>query len=139
MNRIPTKSNKRGVGVSDKSSRLTGDALGVAKEFLYFIFGHLHKMVLVEPANVLCREVGCNHEDRLARDLAGFDRMLESTISLCTFFTFASKISTQLNGQVLGEDIGWIDVRIQRKNIPISFLSLAGPSTLLPFLAFFAF
>ena len=112
MNRIPTKLNKHGAGVSDKSSRLTGDALDVAKEFLHFIFGHLHKMVLVEPANVLCREVGCDREDCLARDLAGFGRMLESTISVCTFFTFASKISTQLNGQVPGEDIGWIDVRI---------------------------
>ncbi len=84
----------------------------VAKEFLHFIFGHLHKMVLVEPANVLRREVGCDREDCLARDLAGFGRMLESTISICTFFTFASKTSTQFNGQVLGEDIGWIDVRI---------------------------
>jgi hypothetical protein len=55
MNRIPTKSNERGAGVSDKSSRLTGDALDVSKEFFHFIFGHLHKMVLVEPANVLCR------------------------------------------------------------------------------------
>ncbi len=112
MNRIPTKSNECGAGVSDKSSCLTGDALDVAKEFLHFIFGHLYKMVLIEPANVLCREVGCDREDCLARDLTGFGGMLKPTCSVCTFFTFASKISTQLNGQVLGEDIGWIGVRI---------------------------
>ncbi len=138
MNRIPMKSNERGAGVSDKSSHLTGDALDVAKEFLLFFFGHLHKMVLVEPANVLCREVGCDREDCLARDLAGFG-CLNPQLAFVHSLPLQVKLAHNLMGKSLGKTSDGLMLGFLRKNIPISFLSLAGPSTLLPFLAFFAF
>ena len=43
--------------VSDKSIRLTGNALGVAKELLNPLVGHFHEMVFIEPTNILCREM----------------------------------------------------------------------------------
>ncbi len=49
--------------VSEKSSRLTGNALGIAKEFLNPLIGHLHEVVLIEPTDILCREMRCDRED----------------------------------------------------------------------------
>jgi len=49
--------------VSDKSIRLTGDALGVAEELLNPFVRHFHEMVLVEPTDILCREVRCDRKD----------------------------------------------------------------------------
>ena len=49
--------------VSDKSIRLTGDALGVAEELLNPLVRDLHEMVLVEPTNILCREMRCDRKD----------------------------------------------------------------------------
>ncbi len=49
--------------VSDKSIRLTGNALGIAEELLNPLVGHLHEVVLVEPANILHREMQCDRED----------------------------------------------------------------------------
>ncbi len=91
--------------VSDKSSRLTGNALAVAEELFNLLIGHLHEVVLVEPANVLCSEMGCDRKDCLASNLTGFSRMFEATISIGAFFSLAGKVSTQLNGKILRENI----------------------------------
>ena len=48
--------------VPDKSSRLTGNALGVAKNLLNPLIGHLHEKVLIEPANIFHREMHCDSE-----------------------------------------------------------------------------
>ena len=95
---------------SDKSSSLTENALYIAKELFDLLIRHFYEMVFVEPANVLCDEVGCNRKEILMRNLTGFSRMFEPTIGIGAFFPFASKIGTKLDGQILGEDIGCIDV-----------------------------
>ncbi len=92
--------------VSDKSSRLTGNALGVAEELFNPLIGHLHEMVLIEPANIFSREMQCNREDCLTRNLAGFSRMFEATIGVGTFFSLAGEVSTQLDGQILWKSFG---------------------------------
>jgi hypothetical protein len=43
--------------VSDKSICLTGNALGIAEELLNPFVGHLHEVVLVEPANILRKKM----------------------------------------------------------------------------------
>ncbi len=47
--------------VSHKSSRLTGNAIGVAEELLNPLIGHLHEMVFIEPADILHRKM-CQDE-----------------------------------------------------------------------------
>ncbi len=84
--------------VSDKSSRLTGNALHVAEELFDLLIGHFHEVILVKPANVLRNKVGCDSEDSRARNLTNFGRMFEPTNGVSAFFPLAGKIGTQLNG-----------------------------------------
>ena len=49
--------------VSEKSSRLTGNALGIAKELLNPFVGHLHEVVFVEPTDILHGEMRCDRKD----------------------------------------------------------------------------
>ena len=87
--------------VSDKSSCLIGKPIMIANRFLNLLVWHLHEMVLIEPANILGREVGCDREDCLAWNLASFSRMFKSAISIDAFLSLASKINTQLDGQII--------------------------------------
>ena len=80
--------------VSDKSSGLTGNAFGVAKELFSPLIGHLHDMVFIEPPNIFCREMQCNFKDCLMGNLTRFSRMFEATIGVGTFFSLASEVST---------------------------------------------
>ena len=70
------------------------------------------KKVLVKPASLLRNKVGCDRKDSFMRNHIGFSGMFELTIGIGAFFPLASEIDTQLNGQILGENIGCIDVWI---------------------------
>ena len=50
-------------GVSEKSIRLTRNALGITKELVNPFVGHLHEVVFVEPTNILRGEMRCDRED----------------------------------------------------------------------------
>ncbi len=43
--------------VSEKSIRLTGNALGITKELLNPFVGHLHEVVFIEPTDILHGEM----------------------------------------------------------------------------------
>jgi hypothetical protein len=49
--------------VSDKSIRLTGNALGIAEELLNPLIRHLHEVVLVESAHIFFGKVRCDCKD----------------------------------------------------------------------------
>ena len=49
--------------ISEKSIRLTGNTLGISKKLLNPFIRHLHEVVLIEPANILRREIRCNGKD----------------------------------------------------------------------------
>ncbi len=73
------------------------------------------------------------------RNLTGFSRMFEATISVGAFFSLAGEISTQLDGQILRKNFGWIDVGVFEVEHS-HFLPILGRAVDLDtFFAFFAF
>jgi hypothetical protein len=64
---------------------------------------------------------------------------LNPQLVLAHSFPLQVKLAHNLMDKSLGKTSDAFMFGFLRKNIPISFLSLAGPSTLLPFFAFFAF
>ncbi len=104
--------------------------LSVAKEPLHFggHFGHLHKMVLIEPPYVLFLEVAVDNQNSLAFQLGCLTGMGKVTICISALFSLASEIGTDRIGHVLREDVG---------RDPKSFFSFATVSAFMARQAFF--
>ncbi len=83
------------------------ETFSVPKKLLDLVrnVGHLHKMILVEPANISFGEMIGNCQDSLTFELEGPPGMNKVAIHVNALLTFASKIGTIFVGHVFGEHI----------------------------------
>ena len=90
---------------SDKSSRLTGRTLCVAKKLLYTIcdVGHPHEMVFVEPSHVFLDEMVGNQDDRLGLELRSLPEVSKIAIGVGTLLSLASEVGAKLSGISFGK------------------------------------
>ncbi len=110
---------------SEKSSSLTGKTLCDSKKLLYTIcdVGNPHEMVFVEPSHVILDEMIGDQDDHLTLELRSLPGKSEVTISVDTLFSLTSKISANLFGHILWENVcgvdGWVS---EVKHTQILFL-----------------
>jgi hypothetical protein len=99
---------------SDKSSRLTGRTFCVSKKLLYTIcdVGHPHEMVFVEPSHVILDEMVGNQDDSLAFELQSLPGVSEIAIGVGTLLSLAGEVCAKLFGDILWEDVRWVDGRV---------------------------
>ena len=92
--------------VSDKSSRLTGNALGIAEELLDALVGHLHEEILVEPTNILRGKMRCDHDDWMIDSLGislALVGCLNPQLALVHSFPLQVKFAHNFIGRSLGK------------------------------------
>ncbi len=91
----------------DKSSRLTDNTLSISEEPLHSggHFGHLHKVVLIEPPNVLLIEVAGDSQNSLALQLGCLTRMDKVTICVDALLSLASEVGAIFSGMSLGNTL----------------------------------
>jgi hypothetical protein len=96
---------------SDKSSHLTGRTLCVSKNLLYTIcdVGHPHEMVFIKPSHVFLDEMVGHQDDRLAFELQSLPGVSKIAFGVGTLLSLASEVGAKLFGNILWENVRWVD------------------------------
>ncbi len=85
--------------------------LCVSKKLLYTIcdVGHPHEMVFVEPSRVFLDEMVGNQDDHLGFELQSPPGLSKIAIGVCTLLSLASEVGANLFGNILWENVCWVD------------------------------
>jgi hypothetical protein len=69
----------------------------------------IHEMVFIEPSHIFLDEMVGNQDDPLAFELQSLPGVSKIAIGVGTLLSLASEVGAKLFGNVLWEDVRWVD------------------------------